>query len=98
MSIFCDEAHVKVIEKVLKYLGAIVIDTNNSDYFGRKKIEHIIFHPENQEVHISQFIEDGLSQNHELFSLYNICQMFREMRRSMFISDCTNQGCLYCKK
>ena len=76
VSIFCDEAHVKVIEKVLKYLGAIVIDANNSDYFGKKQIEHLIFHPENQEVHISQFIEEGLSPNHEFFSLSNISQMF----------------------
>lgn len=97
VSVFCDEAHIKVIEKILNYQGAIVIEMNNADYFGRKKEEHIIFHPENQEVNISQIIEDGLNYTHGFFSFDNICQMFREMRRNILKNNCRNGSCLYCK-
>ena len=106
VSVFCDEANIKLIENILKYQGAIVIEMNNAHYFGRRKQQHIIFHPENQEVNISQLIEDGMDWKYDLQTLDCIGTMFREMKRKMNepteqrkmnIKNCRIGGCLYCK-
>ena len=97
VSVFCDEAHIKIIEKVLNYLGSEVVEMKNADYFDRRKEQHIIIHPENQEVNISQFIEDGIDYRYKLYPLNFMSYMFREMRRKMFINNCRIGSCLYCK-